>query len=323
MTLLQFFKNFFIDNPIAITKKIYFWLFNFIGVRFPILYIPFYYWNILRPLRIGKDGRVGMLQLSSDFVYGCNLRCEFCNAFSPYLKGFQLADALLSSYVQWSKKIKPQYFFLSGGEPFLHPELPRILRESAKIWKDSELWISTNGLLLERLKPDVLQAIKDTNYKIIVTEHTFEPEHRKRLDAGYARLKHENIYFVVRPSRLTWLAVYQYGENGSISPYKSNPTKAWNNCMYHACMTIADNKLFKCVALLHAYTASQKGVLDAEVWKAALIYQPLTLLSTPEEIIKHLRRGVGEECAVCPEKYAIVPARQMSLENVNMTLVKK
>jgi len=315
MTILQALKKFFIDDPIARTKKVYFWLFNFIGMRFPILYAPFYHWYILRPLRVGADGRVGMLQASSEFIDGCNLRCEFCNTFSPHLKGYIPVDELLESYTQWRKKIKPQYFILSGGEPFLHPELTRILRESAAIWNDSKLWLNTNGLLLERAKPEVLQAIKETGYELIVSEHTFDSEHRKTLDTGYARLKREGIHFVVRPSLATWFAWYQHNKNGNFMPYKSNPTKAWNNCMFRACTTILGDKLFKCAGLIHVYNAAQKGILDTGLWKAALTYKPLTLESTPEEIVEHLRKREIPECTICFEKPVTVPARQLSIKN--------
>ena len=312
--MLHILKKFFIDDPIARTKKVYFWIFNFIGMRFPILHIPFYYLYVLRPLRIDKDGRVGMSEITSEFVHGCNLRCEFCSNFSPHRKGFIPADELLESYAQWRKKIKPRYFIFSGGEPLLHPELTRILQESAAIWNDSKLWLVTNGLLLERLNPEVLQAIKNTGCKLIVTEHTFEPEHRTKLDTGYARLKQEKIHFVVRPSRLTWVAMYQYDETGNYIPYKSNPKKAWDNCWVRACTIIVGDKLYKCSHLLHVYDGSQTGILNAETWKAALTYQPLTLQSTQEEIIEHLRRRAVSECAVCRDRLITIPAKQLPLK---------
>ena len=142
---LQFLKKFFIDDPIERTKKIYFWCFNFLGMHLSFLYIPYYYLYVRRQQRIYKDGRVGMMQVSSLIVRGCNLRCEFCTTFSAYRKGVVPADELIASYVEWRKKLKPRFFILSGGEPLLHPELGRIVRESAAIWNDSKLWLGTNG----------------------------------------------------------------------------------------------------------------------------------------------------------------------------------
>ena len=314
MTILRSLKKFCIDDLIARTKRIYFWCFNVFWKAFPCLYIPYYYLWILRPIRIGKDGRVGVLHLESMLVDGCNLRCEFCNTFSPYLKGYTPAEELLESFAQWSKKVKPQYFILIGGEPLLHPELARIIRESAKIWKDSRLWLTTNGLLLDRVKPDVLQAMKDTGIELTVSEHTLEPEHRKTLDAVYVRLKEAGIRFVIRPSRSHWIAMYQYGESGNLLPYKSNPKQAWNNCLFRGCTTILGNKLFRCAALVHVHNAVQKGGLDAEDWKTALTYQPLTLQSTPEEIVKHLRRREIPECSACFENVSFVPVQQVPLK---------
>ena len=315
MTPFQALKKFFIDDPIARTKKIYFWIVNYVGMHFPILYAPFYYLWILRSIRIDENGRVGVLELGSEFIHGCNLRCECCNAFSPYYpKGYLPVDELLESYAQWRKKIKPKYFLLVGGEPFLHPELTRIIRESAKIWNDSKLWLTTNGLLLDRVKPEVLQAIKETGYELIVTEHTFEPEHRRTLDAVYARLKKEGIPFVIRSSRSHWFKLYQYDERENPIPYTSNPKKAWNNCLFRSCTIIFGDKLYKCSRLMWVYDATQKGLLNAEAWKAALTYQPLTLQATSEEIVKFLRKREIPECTVCFEKPIVVPARQVPLK---------
>jgi len=315
MTILQALKKFFIDDPIARTKRIYFDVFHWFGWNFPFLYMPFYYWWVLRPIRVGKDGRVGMLQVNSEFVYGCNLRCEFCTPFSPYMKGYIPTEELLESYTQWRKKIQPKYVVFSGGEPFLHPDLEHILRESAKIWNDSKLWLTTNGLLLERAKPEVLQAIKETGCELIVTEHTFEPEHRKTLDAAYKRLKQEGVRFCVRQSRAMWLAYYQYDDKGNFIPYKSDPKKAWDCCGVRHVVILWGDKMYKCSPLLHVDHGTQKSILNAELWKAALTYKPLTLESTQEEIIEHLRKREIPECAVCFEKPVSVPARQLPIKN--------
>jgi len=312
--MLPFLKKIFVDDPIARTKKIYFWCYNFIGIRFRFPYTLFYHLYVRRPIQVGKEGRVEMFSLDSGIVRGCNLRCEFCYTFSPYQKGYVPADELIESYLEWRKKVKPKYFVVSGGEPLLHPELPRILRESARIWDDSKLILNTNGLLLDSVKPEVLQAVKETGYELIITEHTFELEHRKKLDTLYARLKKEGFRFVVRPSRLTWLAWHQYDSKGGLIPYRSNPKRAWNSCTLLSCAVISGNKLYKCGRLLDIRNAVEAGIVDAEDWKAALTYQPLTLQSTAEEIVGHLRRQILPACTVCPEKSVMVPARQLPVK---------
>jgi len=311
--MLHSLKKFFVDTPIAWTKRGVMWLVYHSVISCPkLFYKPFYHLYVFPLLKIGKDGRVGTYMLFSKIVHGCDLRCEYCNAFSPYLKGVVPADELLESYSQWRKKMKPKHFGFSGGEPLLHPELARILRESAKIWNDSNLKLQTNGLLLERVSLDVLQAIKETNCELIVSEHTFEPEHRERLDAGYARLKQEGVRFVVRPSSVTWVEIYQHDAQGRIAPFANDPQKAWNACAAaRISITISGDRMYKCIPLLHIHDAVERGVLDAEVWQAAMTYQPLTLQSTAEEIVKHLRNGAMPECAVCKVKNVIVPAQQV------------
>lgn len=315
MPLLQSLKKFFIDDPIQRTKKIYFWCFNIVGMHISFLYTPYYYLYVRRFYRIGKDRRVGMMYVASVIIAGCNLRCHGCSVMSPHRKSRVSADELLASFTEWRKKIKPQYVHLTGGEPLLHPELERIIRESTKIWDDSHVWLFTNGLLLDTAKPEVLQAIKETGCKLVVSEHTFEPEHRKKLDAGYARLKEKNIPFVVRPSRRTWLAMHSHNEKGEIVPYQSDPKEAWNNCAFRAAVVVDGNQLYSCGHLYHIAQAASEGVLNADQWKAALTYSPLTLQASPEEIVEHLRCRAIPECAVCPGKRNIVPAQQIPRRN--------
>jgi len=80
-------------------------------------------------------------------------------------------------------------------------------------------------------------------------------------------------------------------------------------------LTLLGDKLYKCSFLAHVYHATEKGVLDAEVWKAGLAYKPLTLGSTPGEIVEHLRRRAVPECTVCPDKPMMVPTRQLPSKN--------
>jgi len=312
--ILQFLKKIFLDDPIARTKRYTFWVVHFVIVHIPAVFTNYHYWYFHRLLKVNHEGCVEVLHLESQIVYGCNLHCEFCIDFSPYQKGYVPADELLTSYAQWRKKVRPRRFVLTGGEPFLHPELARIIRESAKIWEGSKLWLNTNGLLLDRAKPEVLQAVKETGYELIITEHTCEPEHRNKLDTVYARLKKEGFRFVVRPSGSTWLALYQYDNKGALIPYKSNPKRAWGRCLSRTCTIISGDRLYKCTPLLCVRDAVQKGILDAADWKAALTYQPLTLQSTAEEIIAHLRHRAVPECTICPEKNVTVPARQLPVK---------
>ncbi|MDR0328132.1 MAG: radical SAM protein [Planctomycetaceae bacterium] len=311
MTVMQSLKKFFIDTPIATFNRNYVWFSIWLGSNFTIVYTLFYHLYARRIVRVEKDGRVGMPQFAMRIVDGCNLRCEYCTAHSPYVHGLLPADELITSFKEWRKKIHPRVFILHGGEPLLHPELERLVRESANIWNDSKLSLITNGLLLERLKPEVLQAIKETGYEVTISEHTFDPEHRKTLDAGYARLQEAKILFVSSPSRVAWVAVHDYDEEGKVVPYRSDPKKAWNQCLFRHCVVVDENQLYRCAYLRSVVRALRKGGLDTDTWKAALTYTPLTLAATPEEIVEHLRSPAMPACSVCPSRRKIVPARQL------------
>lgn len=311
MSISHSLKKIFYDDPIARTKRIYFWCYYFLGAHVPFLNVLMYHWYVRHPIKVGKDGRVPLLHVEADIVIGCNMRCEYCSHFSPLRKGAIPADELIESFTLWRKKIKPAYFILLGGEPLLHPECARIIRESRHIWDDSKLSITTNGLLLKTVKIEVLDAIKETDCELVVTEHTFEPQHREMLDEGYKRLKQLGVKFIVRPSNRTWSACHQYGPDGKPTPYKGDPKKAWYICGGKIAIALADNKLYKCSYFAPIEQGVKEGILNREDWKDALTYQPLTVDSTPEEIVKHLRTSAIKECAVCPDKKHIVEPTQL------------
>jgi len=101
---------------------------------------------------------------------------------------------------------------------------------------------------------------------------------------------------------------------GNLLPYKSDPKKAWNKCLFRGCTAILGDKLFRCAALFHVYNSVRKGGLCAKDWEAALTYPPLTLQSEPNEIVKHLRKREIPECTICFEKVTFVPVRQVPLK---------
>jgi hypothetical protein len=101
----------------------------------------------------------------------------------------------------------------------------------------------------------------------------------------------------------------------SFPPYKGDFKKAWNNCKFRHCTAIVGDKLYKCTHLLHVYDAVQNGVMDAEAWKDALTYEPLTLQSTAEEIVAHLWGREIPECTICPDNPIFAPARQIPLKS--------
>jgi len=111
-------------------------------------------------------GIIIMPYLETYFAYGCNLRCSFCGNMSPFSSGFEQKESIIHSLREWSKRIRPAMFAISGGEPLLHPDFIELMQEVRACFPDSNIKLKTNGTLLDRLSDDDLRKCSDIEFYI-------------------------------------------------------------------------------------------------------------------------------------------------------------
>ncbi len=98
------------------------------------------------------NGRVQTRALEYHIVDHCNLRCAQCCSFSPMLKFWQVdPDQFEKDLIQVGKVVEPSFLKIVGGEPLLHPELPRLLKIAKKTGISKKISVTTNGHLLTKL----------------------------------------------------------------------------------------------------------------------------------------------------------------------------
>jgi MoaA/NifB/PqqE/SkfB family radical SAM enzyme len=51
----------------------------------------------------------------------------------------------------WNRKVVPDAFIISGGEPLLHPEINKIIALAVKYWCNSKVILWTNGILSNKI----------------------------------------------------------------------------------------------------------------------------------------------------------------------------
>ena len=82
------------------------------------------------------------------------------------------------------------------------------------------------------------------------------------------------------------------------------------------CPEVWGNYMYKCSALANMVKAVHEGAIGSE-WNRVLTHKPVTVESSPQEILDYLRRNVAlPECSVCPETHEIILSRQLSTEQV-------
>ncbi len=86
-------------------------------------------------------------------TYNCNARCQMCNIWRQP----QGRNLSLETLANLDGDLK--YINLSGGEPFLNPELPEIIKFIKKNHPRANIIISSNGYAIEMIRKAMLQIL--------------------------------------------------------------------------------------------------------------------------------------------------------------------
>jgi uncharacterized Fe-S cluster-containing radical SAM superfamily protein len=264
----------------------------------------------------GRDVRVRIPYCEIDIVHGCNLRCEQCSHVSPYRGGFSTKEDIIGWLERWSQKIYPNVINLLGGEPLLHPDLVEIIRGSRRVFPNSKIEVTTNGLLLPHLPPVVFEVFREEKVKVFVSDHSSNDVPFQQIMDSVELLRKQKVDYVFRNSKQQWHTSYRWnGENLPI-PFRSNPRLAWLTCDAKNCKSLMNNRFYKCSILANIAKSVEEGVLSPTLWKTALTYKPLTLDSTLEEIASHFNTRAIPECCNCPEHFTFVENKQLPISRL-------
>ena len=101
----------------------------------------------------------------------CNLGCAGCLHYAPVAPRNLLDPGEYGQDLAALASVPGiQGFFaavvLMGGEPLLNPALPEIIRITRRYFPDTEIGLSTNGLLLRRMSEEFWQACRDAGVKL-------------------------------------------------------------------------------------------------------------------------------------------------------------
>ncbi len=79
----------------------------------------------------------------------CNLSCRHCLFGSSPAKSNSIGEKTLKSAIQQATELGCRLFYFTGGEPFLYPNFPEVIKFVQEIHPDSHGVELTNGLLLQ------------------------------------------------------------------------------------------------------------------------------------------------------------------------------
>ena len=118
----------------------------------------------LLPDYLGDGSSRALVNITLELTYRCNVQCEFCFLKDSVL--YQKRDELtVEEIARLADQAQPQgtSFFLTGGEPFLRPDLPEIV--AAIKQRGLKVGVNTNGLLVDA---KMGQRIRDAGIDYVI-----------------------------------------------------------------------------------------------------------------------------------------------------------
>lgn len=246
----------------------------------------------------------------------CNLSCTGCSNYS---------DLTHDSYVQWgqgqawfaawSARLRFSDIGLMGGEPLINPEWQQWVIGIREMFPEAQIRFSTNGLLLAK-HPDILDFFQDIGN--LVFKITVHVDHRplenwiaecfERYDwtpveeYGINRwVTKSNVRLQINRPK-TFLRPFK-GNYESMSPWMSDPEKAFAQCIQKTCPLLYKGKIYKCsTSALLADTLSRFDYPNRQAW-APFMSNGISSDDPSSDILRFVQ-GFGKPepmCSQCPD----------------------
>lgn len=174
----------------------------------------------------------------------CNLNCKGCTHFSPL---FNSLNANLENAMNDVKKLMRKVshimvFRLLGGEPFLNSELGNYVESLRSMLPDTCIQIVTNGLLIPKVKSEILECIRKNHVIVSISNY---PPTKEKISEIMSCLDKHGVRYVI--SRYEDKAVFN-------KPLSIIPDIGYHyKCMSEGCVNIYNGKIARCPTLMYIF----------------------------------------------------------------------
>jgi MoaA/NifB/PqqE/SkfB family radical SAM enzyme len=177
-------------------------------------------------------------------VQHCNLNCKSCTAFSP------IADESFLNIESYKKDMAKlaeltgsslSCFYVTGGEPLLHPQITEIFSIARKCFPQTEISFMTNGLLLNKMPESFWENLKQNDVTIGLSRYPIQ------IDVDEIRAKAESYclrFDYVGGSNAPVKLMWKY----PLDIYGKQPlNRSYNICtQINRCITMEDGLVYPC-----------------------------------------------------------------------------
>jgi len=182
--------------------------------------------------------------LEAHVVDHCNLNCKGCGHFSPLIKNKEFAN--FDIYKKDLNRLSEMFttiksFHILGGEPLLNPQLIDFLKYSRSILPASNIYLVTNGILLEKQDKSFWNSCNDNNIAINLTSYPI----KINLPSIISMCRNFNIRFNISFAKKKFIKIINIRGD-------SNPSKSFKLCKsLFACTFLKNGHIYPCAFSCH------------------------------------------------------------------------
>lgn len=258
---------------------------------------------VLIPNAEASQLMVNLQQLEYHIVDACNLACKFCTHYSDMKQPLnaQDLDKARAEWEPWAERVQPGRFIILGGEPTLHKQLPQFVSAALEVWKDSTIWLYTNGFKLERFTDQLLDVMNERTMLSLSLHYNDERDDEQR--AKLEPFKAAGIPCQETSAGGLWVQLYQKDDSGVPVPFEHNNASAsWRTCHCKHCHILRDGKLWKCPPVVYG---RHLGIYER--FPEFVNYKPCEL---GDDVARWARRTIEKCCSHCSAFPVYVPGAE-------------
>lgn len=182
----------------------------------------------------------GFELLDIPILYHCNLNCAYCNFMAPLQDKYFVNVEDFRKNINRLSKILPSNKFkkihILGGEPLLHPDINLFFKYTRDSFPDKEIFLITNGLLLDKMEEDFKLSVFNNKIKILVSDYSIL-KNKEQLIEEYLKYKIELGFEEKGPFKQKLIDL-----EGKQDPYK-NLDICTKGCIN---LSLIEDKLYMC-----------------------------------------------------------------------------
>ena len=182
--------------------------------------------------------------LEMNVVDHCNLNCKGCAHFSNICdNGYVSIESFENDIKLIAKNFNLYYFRILGGEPLLHPNILEIMKIARDNLPNTNIVVVTNGLLINKLSPEILQSFVDNNITICIS--LYEPTYHI-IEQIMNRLNSYKINYILNDDYTKKLETIKTFQTRLTDIKDNNGEKVSKMCIGRFCRFLRDGKISKC-----------------------------------------------------------------------------